>query len=170
MPFSIIAAHERNRGIGLKGNIPWYIKKDFQWFKEQTKGKIVLMGLTTYFSLPNRFRPLPDRENLVLCDIPDKIKTIEDEGGAVFSSIKQATEYCKDKDCFIIGGASVYSQFIGIADKLFLTEINYDFTCDTFFPYFNKDEWDRTFKSEMLIDETLLLPYTFNIYERKKNS
>ena len=168
MSFSIIAAHERHYGIGNRGTIPWYIKRDFEWFKELTTGKIVIMGLTTYFSLPDKYRPLPNRENLILCDDQNKKIQIEDEGGAMFSSIKQVIDYCENKECFVIGGASIYKQFIDIADKLILTEIDYDFTCDTFFPEFNKDDFNRMFRSDIQIDDKLLLKYTFNIYERKK--
>ena len=169
MSFSIIAAHEKSYGIGNKGKIPWYIKKDFEWFKEQTDGKTVIMGLTTYFSLPDKYRPLPNRENLVLCDDQNKKNLIEDEGGAMYSSISQVIDYCKNKDCFIIGGASIYNQFIDIADKLILTEIDYDFTCDTFFPKYDKTKWIKMYRSDKMIDDKLLLKYTFNIYDRKNN-
>ena len=165
MSFSIIAAHDKNYGIGNKGKIPWHIKKDFQWFTQQTKGKIVVMGLTTYFSLSDKYRPLPDRENIVLCDIQEKKKIIEDEGGEVFSSIKEVIDYCINKDCFVIGGASIYQQFMNIADTLYLTEINHVFDCDTFFPIVNHSKWNRTYKSDILNENNI--NYTFNIYERK---
>lgn len=167
MSFSIIAAHEKNRGIGKNGKIPWYISDDFKWFKMRTTGKIVVMGLTTYFSLPDKYRPLPDRENLVLCDDRNKKNIIEDEGGAMFSSIKQVIDYCKHKDCFVIGGASIYKQFIDIADTLYLTEIDYDFDCDTFFPEVDSTKWKKDYQSEIRIDEKSKLKYTFNIYSRK---
>ena len=168
MSFSIIAAHEKNLGIGKDGKIPWYIQEDFKWFKQQTKGKTVVMGLTTYFSLSDKYRPLPDRENIVLCDIQEKKSIIEDEGGVMFSSIKQVTEYCENKDCFVIGGASIYRQFIDLADKLYLTEIKQEFDCDTFFPKVDFDQWEKIYKSEIMFDEKNLLNYSFNIY--KKNN
>jgi dihydrofolate reductase len=168
MSFSIIAAHEKNRGIGKNGKIPWYIPDDFNWFKIRTTSRIVVMGLTTYFSLPNKYRPLPDRENLVLCDNQNKKKIIEDEGGAMFSSIKQVIDYCENKDCFVIGGASIYKQFIDLADTLYLTEIDHDFDCDTFFPIVDSNIWVKLYQSEARIDEKSQLKYTFNIYERRK--
>ena len=167
MSFSIIAAHEKNRGIGKNGKIPWYIPADFKWFKIRTTGKTVVMGLTTYFSLPDKYRPLPDRENLVLCDDQNKKKIIEDEGGAMFSSIKQVTDYCENKDCFVIGGASIYKQFIDISNTLYLTEIDHDFECDTFFPEVDLSIWVKLYQSEVRIDEKSQLKYTFNIYSRK---
>lgn len=168
MSFSIIAAHEKNRGIGKDGKIPWYISDDFKWFKARTSGKIVIMGLTTYFSLPDKYRPLPDRENLVLCDDQNKKKIIEDEGGAMFSSIKQVIDYCENKDCFVIGGASIYKQFIDIADTLYLTEIDYDFDCDTFFPEVDSNKWIKIYQSEKRNDEKSGLKFTYNIYEKRK--
>jgi len=167
MSFSIISAHEKNYGIGKNGKIPWYIADDFKWFKSRTTNHIVIMGMTTYFSLPNKYRPLPDRENLVLCDDQNKIKIIEDEGGEIFSSIEQVIDYCKNKDCFVIGGALIYHQFINIVNKLYLTEIDYDFTCDKFFPEVNYNDWILSYRSDIMFDENNLVPYTFNIYERK---
>jgi len=167
MSFSIIVAHDKNYGIGLKGQIPWYIPNDFKWFKQQTNSKPVIMGLTTYFSLSDKYRPLPGRENIVLCDSQEKKLIIEDEGGESYSSIEQVIDYCKNKDCFVIGGASIYKQFFNIADKLYLTEIDSEFKCDTYFPQVSDDEWIRTYQSELFIDEKSSLKYTFNIYERK---
>ena len=168
MSFSIIAAHEKNHGIGKDGKISWYISDDFKWFKTTTTGKIVIMGLTTYLSLPDKYRPLPDRENLVLCDIQEKNKIIEDEGGAVFSSIKQVIDYCENKDCFVIGGASIYKQFIDISDTLYLTEIDCNFDCDTFFPEVDESKWMKLYQSEIRIDKKSQLKYTFNIYAKRK--
>jgi len=166
MSFSIIAAHDKNFGIGLKGKIPWYLKQDFQYFKQQTTGKVVIMGLTTYFSLPDKFRPLPNRKNIVLCDDLQKKKIIEDEGGETFSSISEVIDLYKNKDCFIIGGASIYRQFIDISDELYLTEIDHSFKCDTFFPTVDYTKWKKVYKSDELLDESNSLKYSFNIYEK----
>lgn len=166
MSFSIISAHDKNFGIGMNNIIPWYISEDFKWFKKNTNGKIVIMGMNTYFSLPDKFRPLPNRENLVLCDDLIKKEIIEKEGATVFSSLDDIIEYCKDKDCFVIGGASIYSQFINISEKLYLTEIDNEFTCDTFFPKFNHNDWTNVYKSNILFDDSDTIHYRFNIYEK----
>ncbi len=164
---SIISAHDKKFGIGINNTIPWYIPEDFKWFKSHTIGKIVIMGMNTYFSLPDKYRPLPDRENLILCDDLQKKKIIEDEGGAIFSSIKQVIDYCYNKDCFVIGGASIYKQFIDIADVLYLTEIDKEFECDTFFPTIDYEQWNKIYYMGVCHDEKSSLNYTFNVYKRK---
>lgn len=165
MSLSIIVAHDKNRGIGFKTKIPWFLPNDFSWFKRNTKGKTVIMGTTTYFSLPDKFRPLPNRENIVLCNRFDLYDKITEEGAEIFKSIKEAVDYSKDKDVFIIGGASVYTQFIDMADKLYITRIDNVFECDTFFPEVDFNEWEQTYKSEVFTFNGN--DYTFNIYDKK---
>jgi dihydrofolate reductase len=166
MALSIIVAHDKKNGIGNKTHIPWHLPTDFKWFKEQTTGKCVVMGSTTYFSLPEKFRPLPGRDNLVLCNDQLLIPKIENEGAKVFINTSSIRSYLLDKDAFIIGGASIYEQFIGLVDKLYITKINKEFECDTFFPKVNYDEWIQTFKSNDMVENALL--FSFNIYEKIK--
>ena len=165
MAISIIVAHDKNNGIGLKGKIPWYIPDDFKWFKRHTIGKSVVMGTTTYFSLPDKFRPLPDRGNFVLCGECEYHDKIKKEGAKVFVNYLQVLELAKDNDIFIIGGASLYKLFIDYADYLYITRINKKFECDTFFPELN-NEWDHVYKGDNIEFEDFT--YSFNFYAKKK--
>lgn len=169
MYFSMISAHDRNLGIGFKNEIPWYIPEDFKWFKEKTNNNVVIMGMNTYFSLPKKNRPLPNRKNIVLCNDPMNIRIIENEGAIVFSSINSVIEYCSNligKECFVIGGESIYKQFIDKVSLLYLTEIDEVFECDTFFPKINYNDWNNIYKSEEMISKVGDLKFTFNIYKK----
>jgi dihydrofolate reductase len=166
MSFSIISAHDKNLGIGYKNTIPWYIPNDFKWFKTQTLNKTVIMGMNTYFSLPEKFRPLPQRKNIILCDDTEKSKIIEKEGGVVYTSIEQVINDFRTDDCFVIGGASIYKQFIDLSDKLYITEINKEFECDTFFPVYG-NEWYKLYESDVMTNDKEKLNYKFNIYIKK---
>jgi dihydrofolate reductase len=161
---SIIAAIDLKNGIGFEGKIPWHISEDFKYFKNTTINKTVIMGRTTYWSLPEKNRPLPNRENLVLCRNSEATKKIEAQNVKVFSDIDSILKYCREKDCFIIGGASIYQQFLPYADKLYLTLIDKTFECDAFFPEFKK-EW-HPLKIDYKYDENLNLNYAFTIFDR----
>lgn len=164
MALTIIVAHDKNRGIGFKSQIPWYISEDFKWFKENTFGKIVVMGTTTYFSLPKKTRPLPNRINYVLCNEKNKHLSIIKEGGHILTSINDVLDISTLNDVFIIGGASIYQQFIDKVDNLIITEINKSFECDTFFPEYKTNGWKLVYKSKEYNHEDYI--YTFNKYTR----
>jgi dihydrofolate reductase len=164
MALSIIVAHDKNNGIGFKTKIPWNIPNDFKWFKENTIEKTVVMGTTTYFSLPKKFRPLPNRENIVLCNECEYHEQIKSEGAVVFDNIQDVLNYSKDKNVFIIGGASIYKQFIDFADYLYITKINKNFECDTFFPLIDESKWEKISSSDEIIHDDFT--YTFNIYSK----
>lgn len=136
---SIIVAIAANNAIGKDNLLLWHISDDLKRFKKITTGHTVIMGKKTYFSLP--LRPLPNRRNIVITDvagekIPDCITVY---------SIPEALEWCNTAgECFIIGGGSVYKQFMEHADTLYITYVDKDFDADTFFPEINACEWKLT--------------------------
>lgn len=166
MAFSIITAKDSYNGIGINNELPWHIPDDLKWFRKQTKGKTVIMGSNTYFSLPEKFRPLPHRENLVLTTNINKKETIEKEGGKVFSSIEDIISYCNDNtmEYMVIGGSNIYKQFIDIVDRIYLTKIDEEFECDTFFPEIN-NTWKTVYKSDIKITNDY--EYYFEIIEKE---
>ncbi len=132
MKISIIAAMDKNGLIGKGDSLPWNIPDDLKRFKELTMGKTLIMGSKTYNGLPSS---LPGRKILVL----DR-----EERKDLFSaqSIDEALEILKDEEeIFIAGGASVYEQFIPLASRMYLTEIDEEFEGDVYFPNYIKDEW-----------------------------
>lgn len=164
MALSIIVAHDKNNGIGFQSKIPWHISEDFKWFKKNTINKIVVMGTTTYFSLPNKSRPLPGRENFVLCNECEYHSKIKEEGAKFFTTIEDVIEYSEGKDVFIIGGASIYKQFIDIVDYLYITKINKEFKCDTYFPNVDDTEWEHIYQSDNIEEKDFT--YSFNFYAK----
>lgn len=135
---SIIVAIAKNRAIGKDNKLLWHLPDDLKRFKKITEGHVVIMGQKTYESLPKR--PLPRRTNIVLTDDED----FNPEGAIVVNSIQgallEARRYNDFGEIFIIGGASVYRQFLPLADKLYITQIDKEFEGDVFFPVLD-DGW-----------------------------
>ena len=115
---AIVVAQARNGVIGRDGGLPWHLPSDLRHFKELTSGHTVVMGRRTYESLPDRFRPLPNRRNLVLSTDPAYVA----RGAEVFPSFESALDDC-DRDCFVIGGAATYRQALPISDRVYATQL-----------------------------------------------
>jgi dihydrofolate reductase len=158
---SIIVAIARNWAIGRNNDLLWHIPADLKRFKEITKGHQVIMGRMTYLSLPKR--PLINRTNIVITDNLDE----KFEGCITVNSIQEALDHCNDREeSFIIGGGSVYRQFLPYANKLYLTMVDKDFEADTFFPEIDKNSWNLVEKSDPIYDEGNDFYYSFITYEK----
>lgn len=154
---SIIAAIGQNNELGKDNHLLWDLKEDLKFFKETTMNQIIVMGYNTFLSLG---RVLPHRTHIILSfqdrDVPSEV--------LLFHSVEEVLSYIKDKDVFVIGGASIYKQFIDKAERLYLTEIQDSKDADVFFPDFDKKQYTRTLlksKQENGID------YDHVLYERK---
>ncbi len=126
----ISAIAKNDRAIGFRNALLWHIPEDFRHFKETTSGHAVIMGENTYRSIG---RPLPNRTNIILSLDPN----FSPEGCVVVSSVEGALAKAREverEEIFIIGGASIYRQFLPYADRLYLTLVEGDFEADTFFP------------------------------------
>ncbi len=161
MTISLIVAVASNGAIGKDNDLLWYIPDDFKWFKKHTKGSTVVMGRKTWESLP--VRPLPGRINIVISDDPnDKF-----EGAVMVGSIKEAIEKMSEgRENFIIGGGSIYGQFLPLAHKFYLTRVHRDFEADVFFPDFNISDWKEIYREEHPEKEPDKLGFTFLIFEK----
>jgi dihydrofolate reductase len=161
---SIIVAVSEDWGIGKDNELLWHISEDLKRFKRLTIGNTVIMGKRTWESLPKR--PLPSRKNIVLTDDPDEI--IEDAVTAY--SLQDSLNKCdKDKEIFIIGGGSIYRQFMPIADRLFITHVHRKAPADIYFPEIDLGIWEITEKEEFKTYDNDSIPYTYTIYQRKKH-
>ena len=159
---SIIVAIAENYAIGKDNQLLWHISEDLKRFKKLTSGHKVIMGRNTYLSLP--FQPLPKRTNIVITDNPDEVF----EGCEMVFSIEEAAQKCgPDEECFIIGGASVYKQFMPLADKLYITRVHKAFEADTFFPVIEEKDWFLKKKSKLQQMDDGSFDYTFENYIRK---
>ena len=162
----MISALAKNRAIGKKNALPWYLPADLKHFKENTTGKVIVMGLNTFKSVGER--PLPNRKNIVLTD--DK-NYVGPEGVVLAHSIDEVLELTKnDPEVMISGGAMVYKQFLPLAQRLYLTFIDHDFDGDIFFPEFNMNEWKEVGREDHEPDEKNKYKYSFVILERKSKN
>jgi dihydrofolate reductase len=161
---SIIVAVAKNNAIGKDNKLLCHLSEDLKRFKKLTSGFMVIMGKNTYFSLPNR--PLPNRRNMVITDIAGE----QIDNCVMAYSIEDAiSKMDAEKENFIIGGASIYRQFLPHADKLYITWIHQEFEADTFFPEVKETEWEIISKEDFNnTDEINPYPYSYVIYNRKK--
>jgi len=138
MKVSIIAAMDEKRGIGKDNKIPWHIREDLIKLKRLTKDHVVILGRKTYDSMVfyyNRSgKPMPGKLYIVVTH-DTGYKPARDNAITV-RSVEEGIEKAKQdqNEIFIIGGQSIFEQTIGIADKLYLTIVEGDYSCDTFFP------------------------------------
>ncbi len=160
---SIIVAIAENRAIGKNNDLLWHIPGDMKYFKRITTGHTIIMGRRTFLSLPAG--PLPNRENIVISDNPADAF----EGCTVVSSIKEAFEKCKPgEENFIIGGASIYEQFLPFTDRLYITWVHKAFEGDVYFPLLDLQEWKILSQEDLPFDDRLGFSYSYVVYDRRK--
>ena len=157
---SIIVAYAHGRVIGKNGTIPWHLPNDSQHFKRITSGHIVVMGRKTFESIR---RPLPNRRNVVLTSS----RTFAASGVEVVHCVDDVLVLGNNDNVFIIGGESVYRQFLEVADRLYITEIDIEVDGDIFFPEWDRESFTLVSAQAGILDERNTLPHTFFIYERK---
>jgi dihydrofolate reductase len=159
---SIIVAVSDDWGIGKNNELLWHIPEDLVRFKRLTMGKCVIMGKKTWESLPKK--PLPGRSNIVLTDIPYECI----DCSITAYSIEDALSKCgKDEEVFVIGGGSVYSQFMPVADKLYITHVHKKAPSDVWFPRIDRRKWKVIEKEECISGDDKRIPYSYMVYERR---
>lgn len=159
MSYTIIAAIGKNRELGKDNDLIWHLKGDMKFFRETTTGHSIIMGRKTLESLP---KLLPNRHHIVLSSSDNFSSEIEH-----YKTLKELLESLKDKneEIFIIGGASIYKEFIDKVDKMYLTEIDAECkNADAYFPEFNKEEWRREVLKEA---EDNSIQYKHVLYKKK---
>ena len=137
---NLIAAVDKNWGIGLKNRLLVSIPEDMKFFRTETTGKAVVMGRKTLESFPNKM-PLKNRTNIVLTANPD----YQVKGALVFHTLEEVLEELKkypSEDIYIIGGASIYQQFLPFCQTAHITKIDYAYEADVYFPNLDQmPEW-----------------------------
>ena len=140
MKLNLIFARAANGVIGQHNTLPWHLPEDMAHFKRTTLGCPVIMGRKTWDSLPAKFRPLPGRLNVVVTRQPDWTAA----GAVVAHSLQAACAACPPgSTAWVIGGAELYTQALGLASSAVVTEIDADFEGDAFAPRFGP-EWIET--------------------------
>jgi len=160
---SIIVAISEDYGIGRNNELLWHIPEDLKRFKKLTYGQSVIMGKKTWESLPKK--PLPGRKNIVLTDDPRECIDCCITAYSVEDAIDKSAG---DEEIFIIGGGSVYRQFMPLADRLYITHIHKKAPADTYFPEIDPALWEPVEKEEHNEDGNGNPSYTYTIYRRKK--
>jgi dihydrofolate reductase len=162
MILSAIAAMASNRVIGKDGALPWSLPEDMKFFRDTTKGHIMLMGRKTFESFPGL---LANRLHVVVT----RQKDYHPEGAHIFSTIPAALEFCKAQtakwgdEVFIVGGGEIYREMMTITDRIYLTEIHRPAEGNAFFPEFDKTEFVETARRPRQDP----VPFDFVIYERQ---
>ncbi len=174
MSINIIAACDKNLGIGIDGKLPWKSSLDMKHFKQITSGGIVIMGRCTWESIPEKYRPLSNRYNIVVSnslifsELPEGLIICTDFNIAIDCAKKLAYESGNTKEIFVIGGSSIYNAVFSRNDikRLYLTVISGDYTCDRFLNGFNGNF--RLIESINAEEDSLKMK--FNTYESYPNS
>lgn len=162
---NLIVAVDSNWAIGYNNDLLVKIPADLRFFREETINKVVIMGRKTLETFPSG-QPLPQRLNIVLTkDLNFKMKDT-----IVVNSVEAALQAVKgyaSEDVYVIGGATIYNQFLAHCDVAYVTKIQYAYEADTFFPNIDQmEDWELTGESEEQTYHDLI--YTFNKYQRKK--
>jgi dihydrofolate reductase len=138
---SLIAAVAKNGCIGKDNRLPWHIPEDMKRFKEKTLGKVVIMGRKTWESLPEKFRPLPERVNVVISRNTAYAVPV---GVELFASVDDALLSHTKDDVVVIGGAELYRQTMPLAETLFITHVDQEVPGDVFFPPIDPSVWKES--------------------------
>lgn len=161
---SIVVAYDYKRTIGRNNQLPWagQLPADMRRFKELTEGSSVIMGRKTWESLPDAYRPLPNRENIVISMSQTAL-----QGAQVAHGMEDAFSKASG-EIMVIGGASVYEQALPLADRVFATQINtYTPDGDAFFLKLPLEEWEITEHTNHLADQRNRFAYSFITYLRR---
>ena len=160
MNINLIAAIDLNNGLGKNNELLCYLPKDLQHFKKITMGKPIIMGYNTFRSIG---KALPGRRNIVLTSR----KNLSVEGITFVANIKEALSFCDDcSDVMVIGGASIYQQFLAQANRLYLTIIDHVFDADVFFPTIDFNHWRKVSEERHEKNDKTAYGYSFKRYER----
>ena len=140
----MIYARARNGVIGKQGQLPWHLPEDLAHFKRTTLGQPVVMGRVTWESLPEKFRPLPGRSNVVV----SRQTSFSAAGAQLASSLEAAMALFPPTEIiWLIGGAQLYAQGLSIASQIVVTEIDADYEGDAFAPLVSSNDWTETHRT-----------------------
>ena len=167
MVVSLIVAVSENKVIGKDNDLVWHLPTDMKFFKDTTKGHFVIMGRRNYESIPHKYRPLPNRTNVIVTRKDD----YKAEGCLVVNSVEEAIELAKkagDKEPFVIGGGQIYKHAIenNLVDRIYLTRVHTEIDGDTYFNDLD-DSWKLVHTDLHPSDEKHPFAFTFQTFEHK---
>ena len=157
---SIIVAKSRNNVIGSEGSLPWHIPEDLKIFKSMTMGKPMIMGRSTFESIGKALR---GRKNIVMT----RDKEYQADGISVAHNLEEALVLCEQaREIMIIGGGEIYKLFFGIANRLYLTNVEKYIDGDVFFPEIDLSKWKMTRKEEFPMNTERKIGFNLEVLER----
>ena len=164
MTITLIWAQTSSGIIGRDGTLPWHVPEDMAHFRDLTRGHPVVMGRGTWDSLPPRFRPLPDRDNIVLTRDPQ----FEAAGALVAHDVHEALRRVENRDAWVVGGGEIYALFLPLADRVERTLVSLDVGGDTRAPVLDPLEWKRAEpEGPWLVSSAAGTRYRFESYVRR---
>lgn len=155
---AFVVAYSTNRVIGINNQLPWHLPSDLKHFKHITSGQTVVMGRQTYESIG---KPLPNRTNVVLTRNRDY-----QQSGAEIAHTK-AEVLARPEDLYLIGGAQIFSQFLDVVDRMYITVVEQEVAGDTYFPEWDADSFTLIEQTKGIVDAQNAYPHTFYTYQRK---
>ena len=166
MVVSLIVAVSENKVIGKDNDLVWHLPTDMKFFKDTTKGHFVIMGRRNYESIPHKYRPLPNRTNVIVTRQDD----YKAEGCLVVNSVEEAIELAQkagDTEPFVIGGGQIYKYAIenNLVDRIYLTRVHTEIDGDTYFEDLD-DSWKLVHADLHPSDEKHPFAFTFQTFER----
>jgi len=167
MIVSLIVAVAENNVIGKDNTLIWHLPKDMQFFKQTTLNHHIITGRKNYISIPEKFRPLANRTNIVLT----RQNNFTEENCVIHNSLEAAIEFAKknnETEVFIIGGGQIYKEALdkGLVDKMYITHVHHTFEGDTFFPEVNIEKWKKISEEHHSKDEKHTYDFSFCVYSR----
>jgi dihydrofolate reductase len=165
MKISMIAAVSANGVIGKDNDLVWSLPDDMKFFKQTTAHHHVLLGRKNWESLPIKWRPLPNRTNIVIT----RNNSYEAAGSIVTNSLEKGLAIAKEaneEEAFIIGGGEIYRLGLPLSDRMYITEIAAEVDGDTFFPEWDKSKWLEVSRRHHEADERHAFAFDFVIYDK----
>lgn len=167
MEIALVAAVAKNGVIGKNNDLPWRLPDDMRFFMEKTRGHHVILGRKNYESLKPKFRPLPDRTNIVLT----RQKDFSAPGCIVVNTMGEALDVCRrngENEAMVIGGSDIYALALPVAHRLYITEIDAEVEGDVFFPDYDKTQWKESRRIHHTQDDKHRFSFDIVTYERLK--
>ena len=168
MKVSLIVATGEDLEIGKNNDLLWHLPKDMRFFTQTTTGHHVIMGRRNWDSIPLKYRPLSNRQNIVV----SRKKDLTLEGAQLVNSIQEGIEVARkngETEAFIIGGGQIYRTALaeGLIDMMYITTVHANFDADTFFPSIELEKWQELSKEYYEADEKNSYAFTISKYLRK---
>lgn len=168
MKIALIVAVAENNIIGKDNALIWHLPNDMQYFKQKTLHHHIITGRKNYMSIPEKYRPLVNRTNIVLTHQ----KNFKADNCVILHALEDAIAYAEkhnETEVFIIGGGQIYREALdkNLVDKMYITHIHHAFEGDTFFPKLDENKWNKISEETHLTDEKHNYSFTFAEYQKR---